>query len=113
MSSNSIKINGRNELEWYVNDAQMEQLISTLNTLGFKTQDGSVSKDYGKALAEAAVIEEEIFTRKELQKIQHKAEDMAGVRGMNPSWVEAYAKIADACDKLDSMMVEEVEKEAD
>ena len=110
MPGNSIKINGSNELEWYVGDSQMGELISTLDMLGSKTQDGFPEDVSSWRKKEVVPDDSGLFTKEELQKIRQKAEDMAGVQGMNPSWVEAYAKIADACDKLDSMMVEEVEK---
>ena len=111
MPGNSIKINGCSELEWYVGDSRMEELISTLDELGVKAQDGDILKDYGKALAESVAMDEEVFTKKELQKIRQKAEDLAEVVGMNPSWVIVYLKIANACSALDAKMVECEEKE--
>ena len=46
MRGNIIQINGARELEWYVGDSKMKDLIEYLNEIGFPTnEDDSTSSD--------------------------------------------------------------------
>ena len=46
MPGNIIQINGARELEWYVGDSKMEELIECLNEIGFPTnEDDPTSSD--------------------------------------------------------------------
>lgn len=46
MPGNIIQINRAKELEWYVGDSQMEDLIEYLNKIGFpNSEDDSTSSD--------------------------------------------------------------------
>ena len=46
MPSNIVQINKAEELEWYVGDSKMENLIEYLNKIGFPTsEDDPTSSD--------------------------------------------------------------------
>ena len=46
MPGNIVQINRAEELEWYVGDSKMEDLIEYLNEIGFPTsEDDSISSD--------------------------------------------------------------------
>lgn len=44
------------------------------------------------------------FTREELADIRWRAEQMATVSHMNPGWIRAFNRLADAADQLDAML---------
>lgn len=39
MPGNTVKINSYDQLEWYVEDSKMEELIKFLDKVGFKIND--------------------------------------------------------------------------
>lgn len=46
MPGNIIQINSAKELEWYVGDSKMEDLINYLDEIGFRaSEDDSISSD--------------------------------------------------------------------
>lgn len=46
MPSNIIKINSAKELEWYVSDSKMDDLLKYLDEIGHRTsQDNTTSSD--------------------------------------------------------------------
>ena len=46
MPSNIVQINHAEELEWYVGDSRMEDLISYLEDIGFRnSEDDTISSD--------------------------------------------------------------------
>ena len=46
MPGNIVQINGAEELEWYVGDSRMEELVEYLNRIGFPTgEEDTISSD--------------------------------------------------------------------
>lgn len=45
MPGNIVQINHSRELEWYVGDSKMEDLIAYLDSVGFREEDTTSSED--------------------------------------------------------------------
>lgn len=50
MAGNTVQINKRDELEWYVNDAEIEQVISMLNDIGLKYEETGLAIEEEKVI---------------------------------------------------------------
>ena len=129
MPGNIVRINNRDEMEWYVGDSRMNEVINMLNRVGLKTSS-DVYKDLGlaseipiqrvkigldtKGIAEklgADIVRPmKGFSRKELQGIRDKAMRMLDMPTSH-CWNAAYDDLVNAADRLDAMFARTEVKE--
>ena len=75
MPGNTIKINNHDDLEWYVGDSKMDELINWLNENGIKTEDSNVVNIESKQTKSQLLsqwLEELIYPGKPENFIQEK-----------------------------------------